>query len=135
VRGYLWADMDSYGALKLTDTCRPLLKGEQAIFFRKDIEDKSKSSKSSRSGGKVRQTKVPIAEEDMPLWLQLKTCRKKLADEQNVPAYVVFSDATLQAMVQERPVNKEQMLAVSGIGETKFERFGESFLTVLTSFP
>jgi ATP-dependent DNA helicase RecQ len=58
----------------------------------------------------------------------LRTLRSSLATEANVPAYIVFSDKTLQDMSQKLPQNKEEMLDVHGIGEVKFERYGEAFL-------
>jgi len=132
VRGFLSIDADNYGAVKLTETCRPLLNGKQALLLRKDVAQtmarKSSGSKTSKK------QKIAVEEVDMPLWLKLKACRKRLADETNVPAFVVFSDATLHEMLTYQPCNEEQMLAISGIGITKFERFGAEFLAVLTDF-
>ena len=130
VRGYLSVDVDNYGALKLCDSCRPLLNGQQGLELRKDVSQVIALGKT-----KAKKLKVAIEEFDMPLWIKLKTCRKRLADENNVPAFVVFSDATLQEMLTRQPQNKQQMLAISGVGITKFERFGIHFLNVLTSSP
>ena len=130
VRGYLSVDVDNYGALKLCDSCRPLLNGQQGLELRKDVSQVIALGKT-----KAKKQKVAIEEFDMPLWIKLKTCRKRLADENNVPAFVVFSDATLQEMLTRQPQNKQQMLAISGVGITKFERFGIHFLNVLTSSP
>ena len=130
VRGYLSVDVDNYGALKLCDSCRPLLNGQQGLELRKDVSQVIALGKT-----KAKKQKVAIEEFDMPLWIKLKTCRKRLADENNVPAFVVFSDATLQEMLTRQPQNKQQMLAISGVGITKFERFGIHFLNVLTFSP
>tara|TARA_B110000208_G_scaffold34585_1_gene45675 strand:+ start:425 stop:2242 length:1818 start_codon:yes stop_codon:yes gene_type:complete len=130
VRGYLSVDVDNYGALKLCDSCRPLLNGQQGLELRKDVSQAIALGKT-----KAKKQKVAIEEFDMPLWIKLKTCRKRLADENNVPAFVVFSDATLQEMLTRQPQNKQQMLAISGVGITKFERFGIHFLNVLTFSP
>jgi len=54
--------------------------------------------------------------------------RRRLADEQGVPAYIVFSDATLRHMAAVEPKNREEMLGVSGVGEVKWERYGSAFL-------
>ena len=95
----------------------------------------AESIASGASGNqRAKKQKIAIEEVDMPLWLKLKACRKRLADENNVPAFVVFSDATLQEMLINQPCNQAQMLAISGIGITKFERFGDAFLAVLTEF-
>jgi ATP-dependent DNA helicase RecQ len=80
---------------------------------------------------------VPVAPEPIPqdeeqaLFLALKTLRKRLADDRNVPAYLVFSDATLQAMTRYRPATAEHLLAISGVGLKKLELYGEAFLEVL----
>jgi ATP-dependent DNA helicase RecQ len=68
-----------------------------------------------------------------PLFQSLRTLRKQLADRQDVPAYVVFSDRTLWDMVDQRPTSLGRMLDVHGVGEAKLERYGEAFLEVLTA--
>jgi len=68
---------------------------------------------------------------DSPLFERLREIRKALADERGVPAYVVFSDATLLAMVAARPQTDGEFLAVSGVGPTKLERYGTVFLEAL----
>ena len=65
---------------------------------------------------------------DEALFEALRSLRKRLADEQKVPAYVVFSDATLRSMCSIRPCDEEQMLTVSGVGQAKLARYGEVFL-------
>ena len=136
VRGYLSVDADNFGALKLEESCRPILNGQQGLLLRKDTVDNSGTGTSTngQANKKAIKQKIEIEEVDMPLWLKLKACRKRLADENNVPAFVVFSDATLQEMLIQHPTNQQQMLAISGIGVTKFDRFGAEFLTVLADF-
>jgi ATP-dependent DNA helicase RecQ len=68
---------------------------------------------------------------DDPLFQRLRALRKTLADERGVPAYVVFSDATLKDMVARRPSTPEQMLEVNGVGPTKLETYGDAFLEAL----
>ena len=68
---------------------------------------------------------------DSPLFERLRGVRKAIADERGVPAYVVFSDATLLAMVASRPQTDGEFLAVSGVGPTKLERYGPAFLEAL----
>jgi ATP-dependent DNA helicase RecQ len=65
---------------------------------------------------------------DAALFERLKRTRRKLADERKVPAYVIFSDATLQELVRLRPQTLEEMIDVSGVGPTKLERYGRHFL-------
>ncbi len=66
-----------------------------------------------------------------PLFEALRDLRKRLADERGVPAYVVFSDATLLEMTAARPKTDAELLAVSGVGPTKLERYGDQFITVI----
>ena len=62
---------------------------------------------------------------------KLKGLRREMARDLGKPAYIIFSDATLIDMAQKRPMDRRQMLNVSGVGETKFERFGEAFLEAI----
>ncbi len=132
VRGFLLVDVDNYGAVKLTESCRLLLQGKQELLLRRDVAESMSSN--LQGNKKSKKQKIAIEEVDMPLWLKLKACRKRLADENNVPAFVIFSDATLQEMLIHQPCNEEQMLAITGIGLVKLERFGADFLAVLTQF-
>jgi ATP-dependent DNA helicase RecQ len=67
-----------------------------------------------------------------PLFVRLKALRRSLADAQGVPAYIVFSDAVLLRMVEQRPQTAEALLGISGVGPAKMERYGSAFLEVLT---
>ena len=72
----------------------------------------------------------PVAQ-DLDLFGRLKQVRRRLAEELHVPAYVVFSDATLLEMATRKPASEAELLTVSGVGLTKLERYGEHFLEVL----
>ncbi|HKJ19256.1 MAG TPA: HRDC domain-containing protein, partial [Woeseiaceae bacterium] len=72
-----------------------------------------------------------VADEDLGLWEALRTCRQTIASEHNVPAYVIFHDKTLQEMLAYRPQTAEEMLDISGVGQTKLDRYGDRFLSVL----
>ena len=75
-------------------------------------------------------TPLPESEEEA-LYLRLKTLRRELADARGVPAYVIFTDATLQHMARFRPQTSEHLLAISGVGIKKLQLYGESFLAAL----
>lgn len=127
--GYLRADPEGYGALQLTELCRPLLKGSQTIELRKDpVVKKTASSKSSgkRAGSDVRDQIT-----DHNGWEALRACRKALADKQGVPPYVIFHDTTLFDMLERRPETLDQLAEVSGVGAAKLEKYGEVFLQTL----
>ncbi|WP_420193942.1 DNA helicase RecQ [Marinobacter sp. GH_1] len=127
--GYLRADPEGYGALQLTEQCRPLLKGEQAIELRKDPV--AKKSASSRSAGKRSGPAIREQITDQAGWDPLRACRKELADKQGVPPYVIFHDTTLFDMLERRPETLEQLAEVSGVGAAKLEKYGEVFLQTL----
>jgi ATP-dependent DNA helicase RecQ len=62
---------------------------------------------------------------------RLRAVRKRLADAEGVPAYIVFGDAALRAMAESRPRTADELLAVPGVGQKKLERYGEAFLEAL----
>ena len=127
-RAYLHVDHEQYGAVKLVEKCRPILRGEKRIEFRKE----SKKPNKSGSGKPLRKQFATNGNE--ALWEALRALRKQLSDEQGVPPYVIFHDATLMEMVELKPENLEQMAAISGIGTTKLEKYGEPFLSALKQF-
>ena len=64
----------------------------------------------------------------------LRTLRRKLADEENKPPFMIFSDATLNAMTEAKPQNMEQLLAVPGVGQHKLAHYGSQFLKALNEY-
>jgi ATP-dependent DNA helicase RecQ len=72
--------------------------------------------------------------QERALFEELRTLRRRLADEQGVPAFVVFSDATLHALASAMPMDEQSMLRVSGVGPAKLERYGEQFLAAIGKF-
>ncbi|WP_305966851.1 DNA helicase RecQ [Marinobacter salsuginis] len=126
--GYLRADPEGYGALQLTEECRPLLKGRQTIELRKDPVVKKTAARASggRSGAPVKDQIT-----DQAGWDALRACRKELADKQGVPPYVIFHDTTLFGMLERKPRTLEELAEVSGVGAAKLEKYGEIFLEAL----
>ena len=129
--GYLSVDLDGFGALRLTEACRPLLRGETSLSLRRDVIEKP--GRTPSKSRKKRQGAGNIPEHMEPAWEKLRACRKRLAEEQGVPPYVIFHDATLRALLEHRPSSREEMRAISGIGEAKLDRYGDTFLEVLGS--
>lgn len=126
--GYLEADIAAYGGLKLTETARPILKGEQEIWLRRDATPEKRASKAERSS---RLKEAFEGANDDPLWLALKAKRMELAKEQSVPPYVIFHDATLIEILNQKPQDLTAMGQISGIGQAKLERYGLAFLEVI----
>jgi len=124
VAGHLRSDASRYGALVLTDTSRSVLRGETPLQFR---EDPKRAVVASKRSAKER----VVADKDLGLWEALRDCRQSLASEHNVPAYVIFHDRTLQEMLEFRPRTASEMLGINGVGQTKLDRYGDRFLSVL----
>ncbi len=127
-RGYLSVDVDGYGALHLTEACRPLLRGEIRLELRKLRKPEKKKSRAGRSDGELR----PL---DAPLFEALRELRARLAREQGVPPYVIFHDTTLQAMARTRPASEADLLELTGVGEQKLQRYGQAFLAEIANHP
>ncbi len=123
-QGYLQTDLDGYGTLRLTEKCRPVLRGETRVQLRRQ-----------RKPEKVKRSRVAPAVDldplDQPLYEALRERRTALAQEQGVPPYVIFHDSTLREMATLRPQSLRELHAVSGVGEQKLERYGEIFLAVI----
>ena len=120
--GHAIADADRFGGLILTEKCRPLLRGEQSIQFRKDPVQKT--------GKKL--TKTPLPEDiDIALWEALRAHRRDLAEEQGVPPYVIFHDSTLQAMTEMMPTTLEAFGDLPGVGIRKLDKYGQGFIDVI----
>ena len=128
-RGLVDIDLDGYGGLRLSDSCRPLLRGEVTLELRRDLKPVT-SSKSSSSGGSPASQLVRGDEREQ--WEALRTLRRKLAEEHSVPPYVIFPDSTLLEMLRSQPTSLAEMARVSGVGARKLERYGEAFLEVLS---
>jgi ATP-dependent DNA helicase RecQ len=128
--GYLESDIEAYGGLKLAESAKPVLKGEAEVWLRQDVEvvTTRKVSKADR-GTRVKEGYEEVA--DDPLWHALKTKRMELAKEQGVPPYVIFHDSTLLEILNQKPGSLTEMSQITGVGQTKLERYGEVFLEVL----
>ena len=130
-RGLLSVDLAGHGSLRLTAASWPVLRGEEKVRMRDDLRP-------ARAGAR-RQPKAPPtppdpATWDESLWEALRTRRTELAKAQNVPAFVIFHDATLREMVHHRPRTLEELARLSGVGETKLRRYGAGFLAVILAW-
>jgi ATP-dependent DNA helicase RecQ len=123
------ADSSRYGALELTDAARPLLKGETTLQLRRAAARTRKRKAGGRKSGGDRP--APLQGSEGWLFDALRAMRKQLADEQNVPAYVVFHDATLREIAQRRPRDEGELSTIPGIGAAKLARYGPAVMKVL----
>jgi ATP-dependent DNA helicase RecQ len=118
-------DSERHGGLRFTQNARPLLKGEAQIQLRKD-------SITAADQERRPVVKSLVSEEDAPLLSALKAKRRALAEQQKVPAYIIFNDKTLIEMAERRPQNLDQMASIGGVGAKKLESYGPAFLSVIT---
>lgn len=123
--GYLEVDHEGFGALRLTEKCRPLLRSESILQLRRQREPDNDRKK------RERRLPVEVLDEDRLLYNDLRALRKQLAENQGVPPYVIFHDTTLAAISQLRPANTDTLLEVPGIGQHKLEHYGEKVIEVV----
>jgi ATP-dependent DNA helicase RecQ len=114
--GYLRLTDGKYPVVQLTNKSVPVLKGETTVYKKMTIMSKQESSDNNE------------------LFEILRSLRKKLADEEAVPPYVVFSDATLREMSAYYPITEQAMLMIKGVGRAKFDKYGEAFLQVVVDY-
>ncbi|MBK7205310.1 MAG: DNA helicase RecQ [Thermomonas sp.] len=129
--GLLEADIEGHGALRLTAAATPLLRGERRLQLRAEPPARERRRK---GGGKTVPTTVPAI--DLPAdaaarFAVLREWRAGIAREQNVPAYVIFHDATLRAIALEPPRDLDALSGIGGVGVGKLERYGDEVLGVL----
>ncbi|ABB24521.1 DNA helicase RecQ [Pelodictyon luteolum] len=122
VRGVIMKTEGLYPVIILTEKAVAVLRGEAGIemLMRADAPKAERKKAEPDPGGY-----------DSGLFEQLRALRKEIADEQGVPPYVVFSDRSLREMSSLLPENGDEMLAVSGVGEAKLQRYGSQFLQLI----
>ena len=127
-RGLLSVDVEKYGSLKLTAAARPVLRGEATVELRRDaiLQGKPRRSREARE-----RAQPVLGAESQTLFDALRAHRRVLAGEQGVPPYVIFHDASLVEMAERRPRSLDEFAAIPGVGATKLERYGDTFIEVI----
>ncbi|SHN12889.1 DNA helicase RecQ [Cryptosporangium aurantiacum] len=120
-----------YGVLALTDKSGPVLSRERAVMMRREPERTKRSA--SRSGGAKKQLVADLSPEAETVFERLRAWRAAAAKEQSVPPYVIFHDKTLRQIATDMPTTLAELDTISGVGETKRDRYGEQILGVLAS--
>ncbi|MBW3551141.1 MAG: DNA helicase RecQ, partial [Proteobacteria bacterium] len=130
--GLLEADVERHGALRLTATSAPVLRGERPLSFRSEPEKKPRARGRERSrAAPVSAAEVELAPGPLARFKALRDWRATTAREQNVPAYVIFHDSTLRAIAEAAPDDQDELARIPGIGATKIERYGDAVLQQL----
>lgn len=137
---YLFVTNDEYAIVKLTKKSDEVLCKDKQIIMKMAKEqerikegnsEKEKKSKKRKSPGFSGQSAIEFGEKEEALFGKLRSLRMEIAREENVPPYIVFSDKTLTHMCLIKPKTKEEMMQVSGVGEFKYEKYGERFLSCI----
>lgn len=126
---YLIQDVGNYSVLKLTESSRPLLRGEQKLTMaapRAKAAAAVKKTKTRRKIGEI--------DYDTVLFERLRALRKSLADAAGVPPFVVFSDASLAEMAASKPLNTESFGNIHGVGAHKIKRYSSAFIAEIRSY-
>lgn len=111
-----------YPILRVTNMSYPVLKGQAKVYIKKTKKIKTHAEKLDTEGIST------------GLLAELKSLRGQLAKKRGVPAYVIFSDATLADMCRILPTNDDQFLSVNGVGANKLEKYGEAFMGVIRAY-
>ena len=118
---------DGYSVLKLNGGSWQVLKKQIPVNIH--VFKRDEVTKTSKSTGEIQ-----LSADETLLLAQLRNLRKRLADEQSVPPYVVFADASLRQMAQQRPVTTDAFSAISGVGKRKLDQYGQVFTQEIQQF-
>lgn len=131
LKEYLYITADDYAVVKLTEKSGDILNNGSQVMM-KLAKEVPKAEKDSRSGTKKAKRnsfgKDTLTDREEELFEKLRALRLDIAREEKLPPYIVFSDKTLTHMCIVKPGTKEEMLTVSGVGEYKFEKYGQRFM-------
>jgi len=129
MNGYIFTDPE-YSTVHLAEKAREVLFGGSKVML--PVRESMEQTETKTEEKKTEQEKKPIMSScDNDLLVLLKECRTKLAKLAGVPAYIVFSDASLVDMATKKPTNIDKFMLVSGVGDVKAARFGKQFLKVI----
>jgi len=130
--GHVHVNIKRYGALEITKCGLEILYGEEEFKYRQFSKNIPKPYSNREKFSKQIQSSL-VPESDEKLLEELKAQRMVLAKRSNLPAFVIFRDLTLLEMVQYKPKNREDFLALNGVGPKKLKKYGEIFLAIISS--
>ena len=128
---------DKYALLQVTGLADEIIDGKRNVILKrmkKTGEDRNeRRSRQKKNSSKTRNSDI-LNSRGLELFERLRKLRAKIAGEEGLPPYIIFSDRTLVDMCIKVPVSKEEMLRVSGVGENKYERYGERFMEAVREY-
>lgn len=119
-------DLAGHGGLSIASAGRDFLRDKPTLMLRVPVARRARSQKAERAAAQA-----AVSEADRDLFQALRQKRMEIARTQNVPPYVIFHDKTLLELAQARPGSRAEMANVPGVGETKLDRYGPAFLSVI----
>ena len=131
--GAVTVDAQAFNTLKLTDGSRAVLRGEVAVRLRESVSTPAPRKVKRDSARVPVKLAAALNEQAQSRYLALKAWRAEVAKEHNLPAYVIFHDATLAAIAQNAPQSLEDLQGISGLGVKKLEAYGQQVLRLLES--
>ena len=131
-REAVWVDAEHYNTLRLTDAAKPILKGESTVRVKLAVED-APSRRKAKSKAQRLDSGPPLTLAGRDCLAALKAWRAEVAREHNLPAYVIFHDATLRAIAERQPTGLDELEGISGLGAKKLQAYGQEVLRVLRS--
>jgi ATP-dependent DNA helicase RecQ len=130
--GHLYADSEAFGALKLTETARGVLKGETEVLLREETSDRNRPSRTKSRRGDLASAAGSRSEAgNAGLLGVLRAWRSEVARKRGVPAYVVLHDATIDGIAASRPRTPEALRNIPGIGDKKLEHYGRELIELV----
>ena len=130
-RGLLAREDGQYPTISVTDAGREWLRGRESLTLQLRVDESGSKRERRREHTTAGSGSLDY---DAGLFEKLRALRRRLADEQGVPAFVIFSDATLRGLASAKPTYPQDMLHVSGVGPAKLERYGEEFLAEIREY-
>lgn len=127
-QGLLEQTTDGYGSLKLNELSWEVMRKQRSVEIAVTKREVKADHRESTEEGSLKRAEVEMLLE------QLRSLRKRLADEQSVPPYVIFHDSTLKLMAQQQPTTLDQFKQISGVGDRKLAQYGEDFTTLIKSY-
>jgi ATP-dependent DNA helicase RecQ len=130
--GHLAPDSEAFGALKLTDSARGVLKGETEVMLREEVPgSRVRATRTKSRRGDIAPSTGRTEPGDADLTGALRAWRSEVARTRGVPAYVVLHDATIDGIASVRPTTLSQLRNIAGIGDKKLEHYGDELIALV----
>ncbi|SHH54572.1 DNA helicase RecQ [Massilia sp. CF038] len=127
--GLVTVDHEVYSSLKLTDAARPVLKGGQQVQLRQ-YQKPVKQKRAPSAAGKAH-VEMDLSKSEQAIFEKLRWWRVETARAHNVPAYVIFVDATLREIAKAKPTSLNELRTVTGVGEKKLVSYGDEIVAII----